>query len=195
MGKYSRHKEFEVHLTTFDGAQHLRLHGWLKRNDVLVRSEGIQSQKSALFFVSFIILINNIMLEKLKEDNLDRGLYCDINVLNSENDRWDTFNKPENIFDKIQDFLFSFQLKDKKDIESFIEEANNTSLALFKKSETFINDYIETKEMSYKEKIKDLDTMIEAFVEDERYEDCAFLVKIKDKLKLYHIKQKLKTDE
>tara|TARA_Y100000004_G_scaffold93083_1_gene104290 strand:- start:35 stop:622 length:588 start_codon:yes stop_codon:yes gene_type:complete len=195
MGKYSRHREFEVHLTTFDGAQHLRLNGWLKRNDVIVRSEGIQSQKSALFFGSFIILINNIMLEKLKEDNLDRGLYCDINVLNSESDRWDTFNKPENIFDKIQDFLFSFQLKDKKDIESFIEEANNTSLALFKKSETFINDYIETKEMSYKEKIKDLDTMIEAFVEDERYEDCAFLVKIKDKLKLYHIKQKLKTDE
>ena len=195
MGKYSRHREFEVHLTTYDGAQHLRLHGWLKRNDILVKSEGIQNQKSALFFGSFIIFINNIMLEKLKEDNLDRGLYCDINVLNSENDRWDTFNKPENIFDKIQDFLFSFQLKDKKDIESFIEEANNTSLALFKKSETFINDYIETKEMSYKEKIKDLDTMIEAFVEDERYEDCAFLVKIKDKLKLYHIKQKLKTDE
>ena len=195
MGKYSRHREFEVHLTTYDGAQHLRLHGWLKRNDILIKSEGIQNQKSALFFGSFIIFINNIMLEKLKEDNLDRGLYCDINVLNSENDRWDTFNKPENIFDKIQDFLFSFQLKDKKDIESFIEEANNTSLALFKKSETFINDYIETKEMSYKEKIKDLDTMIEAFVEDERYEDCAFLVKIKDKLKLYHIKQKLKTDE
>ena len=80
MKDYKRHREFEVHLTTFDGAQHLRLHGWLKRNDVLVRSEGIQGQKGALFFGSFIILINDIMLERLKEDNMDRGLYCDINV-------------------------------------------------------------------------------------------------------------------
>ena len=195
MKDYKRHREFEVHLTTFDGAQHLRLHGWLKRNDVLVRSEGIQGQKGALFFGSFIILINDIMLEKLKEDNIDRGLYCDINVMNTESDRWDTYKKPENLFDKIQDFLFSFQLKDKNDIQAYIEEANNTSLALFKKSKTFIDDYVETREMSYEEKLKDLDLMIESFVEEERYEDCAFLVEIKDKVKLHYIKQKLRTDE
>ena len=195
MKDYKRHREFEVHLTTFDGAQHLRLHGWLKRNDVLVRSEGIQGQKGALFFGSFIILINDIMLERLKEDNMDRGLYCDINVMNTESDRWDTYKKPENLFNKIQDFLFSFQLKDKNDIQAYIEEANNTSLALFKKSKTFIDDYVETREMSYKEKLKDLDLMIESFVEEERYEDCAFLVEIKDKVKLHYIKQKLRTDE
>ena len=195
MREYKRHREFEVHLTTFDGAQHLRLHGWLKRNDVLVRSEGIQGQKGALFFGSFIILINDIMLERLKEDNMDRGLYCDINVMNTESDRWDTYKKPENLFNKIQDFLFSFQLKDKNDIQAYIEEANNTSLALFKKSKTFIDDYVETREMSYEEKLKDLDLMIESFVEEERYEDCAFLVEIKDKVKLHYIKQKLRTDE
>ena len=38
MGKWNRHRELEVFLTTYDGAQHLRLHGWLKRNDVLVKS-------------------------------------------------------------------------------------------------------------------------------------------------------------
>ena len=195
MKDYKRHREFEVHLTTFDGAQHLRLHGWLKRNDVLVRSEGIQGQKGALFFGSFIILINDIMLEKLKIENEERGLYCDINVMNSEKDRWDTFQKPENLFNKIQDFLFSFQLKDKNDIQAYIEEANNTSLALFKKSKTFIDDYVETREMSYEEKLKDLDLMIESFIEEEPYEDCAFLVKIKDKVKLHYIKQKLRTDE
>ena len=195
MKNYARHREFEVHLTTYDGAQHLRLHGWLKRNDILVRSEGIQGQKSALFFGSFIILINDIMLEKLKIENEERGLYCDINVMNSEKDRWDTFQKPENLFNKIQDFLFSFQLKDKNDIQAYIEEANNTSLALFKKSKTFIDDYVETREMSYEEKLKDLDLMIESFIEEERYEDCAFLVKIKDKVKLHYIKQKLRTDE
>ncbi len=43
MAKYERHKEFEVHLLTYDGTQHLRLHGWLKRNDVLIKSETIHN--------------------------------------------------------------------------------------------------------------------------------------------------------
>ena len=33
-----------------------------------------------------------------------------------------------------------------------------------------------------KDKLKDLELMIEAFVEEERYEDCALLVKIKNKV-------------
>ena len=41
MGRWNRHRELEVFLTTFDGAQHLRLHGWLKRHDVLIKSENI----------------------------------------------------------------------------------------------------------------------------------------------------------
>ena len=32
--------------------------------------------------------------------------------------------------------------------------------------------------MSKKDKLKDIDHMIESFIEEERYEDCAFLVKI-----------------
>ena len=39
MGKWHRHRELEVYLTTFDGAQHLRLHWWLKRNDTLINPE------------------------------------------------------------------------------------------------------------------------------------------------------------
>ena len=37
--------------------------------------------------------------------------------------------------------------------------------------------------------------MIEAFVEEERYEDCALLVKIKDKIKKHYKKLKLKKHE
>jgi hypothetical protein len=44
MGRWNRHRELEVCLTTFDGQQHLRLHGWLKRNDVLIKSENIADQ-------------------------------------------------------------------------------------------------------------------------------------------------------
>ena len=78
MAKHERHREFEVHLLTYDGAQHLRLHGWLKRNDVLIKSETIHNKEDS--FGRFMVFINNIMLEKLKEENLERGLFVDIDV-------------------------------------------------------------------------------------------------------------------
>ena len=43
--------------------------------------------------------------------------------------------------------------------------------------------------MSKKDKLKDLDLMIEAFIEEERYEDCALLVKIKNKIEKNYKKQ------
>ena len=91
--------------------------------------------------------------------------------------------------------MFSFQIKDKNDIEKFLKQANETSLALFKKNDDFIDDYVETNEMSAKDKLRDLELMIEAFVEEERYEDCALLVKIKDKIKKHYKKLKLKKHE
>ena len=188
MGKYERHREFEVYLTTYDGTQHLRLHGWLKKHDVIIKSETFQKTEST--FGTFMVYINDIMLEKLKEENYERGLFCDIEVMNTESDRWDLFqnNKKENLLQKIQDFMFSFQIKDKEDIEKFLKEANNTSLSLFRKNDDFVKDYVQTKELSYFEKMRDIDLMIESFVEEERYEDCAFLVKIKDRIQDYYIK-------
>jgi hypothetical protein len=100
--------------------------------------------------------------------------------MSTESERWNIFKgmkDKDNLFESIQNFMFSFQIRDKKDIEKFLKEANETSLALFKKNDDFINDYVETNEMSAKDKIRDLDLMIEAFVEEERYEDCALLVK------------------
>jgi len=196
MGKYERHREFEVHLLTYDGAQHLRLHGWLKRNDVLIKSETIHNDDDS--FGRFMIFINNIMLEKLKEENLERGLFIDIDVMNGESERWglikniekeDEETERENLLDKIQDFMFSFQIKDKEDIEKFLKKANETSLKLFKQSKSFIRDYVETKELTYEDKIKDLNLMIEAFVEEERYEDCALLVKVKQQINKHYKKK------
>jgi len=192
MAKYERHREFEVHLLTYDGSQHLRLHGWLKRNDVLIKSETIHNSDDS--FGRFMIFINDIMLEKLKEENLERGLFLDIDVMNTENERWNIIKKldeeeeRENLLDKIQDFMFSFQIKDKDDIEKFLDQANETSLKLFKQNESFVDDYVTTKELTYEDKIKDIDLMIEAFVEQERYEDCALLVKVKNKVKQFYKK-------
>jgi len=116
--------------------------------------------------------------------------------MSTESERWNLFQDKtkdkDKLFESIQNFMFSFQVRDKKDIETFLKQANETSLALFKKNDDFIDDYIETDEMSAKDKIKDLDLMIEAFVEEERYEDCALLVKIKDKIKKHYKKNKIK---
>ena len=198
MGKYERHREFEVYLTTYDGQQHLRLHGWLKRNDVLIKSETIHKEDNT--FGRFMIYVNDIILEKLKLENAERGLFCDIDVMNGESERWNLIKgmerkKSENLFEKIQDFMFSFQIRDREDIQKFLTQANETSLALFKKNDDFIEDYITTKELSYKDKLKDIESMIEAFVEEERYEDCALLVKIKDRIKKYYNKQKTESYE
>ena len=199
MKNYERHREFEVHLVTYDGEQHLRLHGWLKRNDVIIKMESIHKKDDS--FGTFTIYINNIMLENLKTDNLERGLYCDIDVMNGENERWGLLRsiehsqQQENLLDKIQNFMFSFQIKSKEDISKFLKQANETSLKLFKQDKSFIVDYVETKEMSKKDKLRDIEMMINAFVEEERYEDCAFLVKIKNKIKKYYNKQKINSYE
>ena len=193
MAKYERHREFEVHLLTYDGTQHLRLHGWLKRNDVIIKSETIHNNDES--FGRFMVFINNIMLEKLKEENLERGLFVDIDVMNTENERWNMIkdlnrkeNERENLLDKIQDFMFSFQIRDKDDIEKFLNQANETSLKLFRQNESFVEDYVTTKELTYEDKLKDIDLMIEAFIEQERYEDCALLVKVKNKVKEFYKK-------
>ena len=187
MGKWHRHREMEVYLTTFDGAQHLRLHGWLKRNDTLIKAENIADKDD--HFGTFMVYITENQLNKLKENNTDSSLFMELEVMSSESDRWNIFqglkdkeDNFENDLEKIQDFMFSFHIKDKGDIQKFLIQANETSLALFKKSDDFIKDYVETDEMSKEDKLKDLELMIETFVEEERYEDCALLVKIKEKV-------------
>ena len=184
MPNWNRHRELEVFLTTFDGSQHLRLHGWLKRNDVIIKSENIVDQDD--YFGVFTVYITENQLSKLKENNTESSLFMDLEVMSTESERWNLFQNrtkdKDKIFESIQNFMFSFQIRDKKDIEKFLKEANETSLALFKKNDDFIDDYVETNEMSAKDKVKDLDLMIEAFVEEERYEDCALLVKIKNKV-------------
>ena len=183
MGKWHRHRELEVFLTTYDGSQHLRLHGWLKRNDTLIKSENILDQED--YFGVFTVYITENQLNKLKEQNTESSLFMDLEVMSTESERWNIFKgmkDKDKLFESIQNFMFSFQIRDKKDIDKFLKEANETSLALFKKNNDFIDDYVKTNEMSAKDKVKDLDLMIEAFIEEERYEDCALLVKIKDKV-------------
>ena len=185
MGKWHRHRELEVYLTTFDGAQHLRLHGWLKRNDTLIKAENIADNDD--YFGTFMVYITENQLNKLRENNTESNLFMDLEVMSSESERWNIFQKMKkdhikSDIEKIQDFMFSFQIRDKDDIQKFLIQANETSLSLFKKNDDFINEYVETPEMSKKDKLRDIELMIEHFVEEERYEDCALLVKVKNKV-------------
>ena len=183
MGRWNRHREIEVFLTTFNGEQHLRLHGWLKKNDILIKSENIVDQDD--YFGVFTVYVTENQLENLKEENTEKGLFIDLEVMSTESERLNIFKgikDRDNLLENLQNLMFSFQIRDKKDINEFLKEANETSLALFRKNKEFIIDYVETKEMSAQDKVRDLDLMIEAFVEEERYEDCALLVKIKEKV-------------
>ena len=155
MGRWNRHRELEVFLTTFDGEQHLRLHGWLKRNDVLIKSENIVKEDD--YFGVFTVYVTENQLDKLKENNTESSLFMELEVMSTESERWNVFKgmkDKDKLFDSIQNFMFSFQIRDKNDIEKFLKQANETSLALFKKNKDFIDDYVKTPEMSAKDKVK-----------------------------------------
>ena len=102
MGKWHRHREMEVYLTTFDGQQHLRLHGWLKRNDTLIKSENIIDNGD--YFGTFMVYITENQLNKLKENNTDSGLFMELEVMSSESDRWNIFQglKEDSLKDNLK---------------------------------------------------------------------------------------------
>jgi len=215
--------ELEVYLTTYDGAQHLRLHGWLKRNSILIKSETINKTEST--FGMFMIYVNDEMLDKLKKANIEQGMYCDMDVMGSESNRLDLFKRsnPEIKFDwgKLEDdldedgnfpldeeghfdpsrldsldkfsngiksFMFSLDLQSPERMDEFIKSANEMSLKLFKREDEFVEEYVKTPAMTSSEKIKDIEIMIEYFIENgERDEDCAILHKVKEKIINYEI--------
>ena len=180
--------EIEVHIITLDGAQHLRLNGYLKRNSVLIKSEVISNSKKSDIFGRFMIYPTHKQLEALKKENRKNDLYSELEIMTTEDGRWDLYKKDtrtyniEKLDEGIKNFLFNISLQNPKDISKWIEKANNISLELFKKNESYVNEYVETNDMTSDDKIKDIDMMIDYFEEREQYEDCALLMKIKQKI-------------
>jgi hypothetical protein len=78
--------------------------------------------------------------------------------------------------------MFSLVPENKVDIDKFIEQTNEATLKMFKTSNEFRADYVWSDFMSVEEKMNDLDVLITFFEERERYEDCAYLLKIRDKI-------------
>ena len=203
-GQWNRQAEMEVCFKTYDGTQHLRLHGWVKRNDVLIKMEQFTSEKErkdeASYFGSFIIYITEKTLENLKEENLEKGLFMDIEILSSGEARYETWKgiyRVTKLDEGIKDFLFDIagSISSPEDISTFVGRANETTLKLFKQDSIYITEYVETNEMSAKDKVRDLDLMIEAFVEEERYEDCALILEVKKKVEKRKLLLKIQSNE
>ena len=176
----------EVCLTTEDGIQHLRLHGYLKRSDIPIKNETVMNAENQ--FGMIIIVCDSDTLAALKERE---DLFGSISVMDGEDIRWGLYKtlKKDNVVDQIKDFMFSFDFSNPKEsIENMLHKANETTIELFRENKSFINDYIRTDFLSYEEKLKDLESMIEYFENYERYEDCALLVDIKEQVKKSHIK-------
>ena len=193
--------EIEVHIITLDGVQHLRLNGYLKRNSVLIKSEVISNSKKSDIFGRFMIYPTHKQLEALKKENRKNDLYSELEIMTTEDGRWDLYKKDtrtyniEKLDEGIKNFLFNISLQNPKDISKWIEKANNISLELFKKNESYVNEYVETNDMTSDDKIKDIDMMIDYFEEREKYEDCALLMKIKQRIAKRELLTKIQDNE
>ena len=197
--------ELEVHIITVDGAQHLRLNGYLKRNSVLIKSETIASNEKEGIFGRFMIYPTYKQLESLKKSNRKNDLYSELETMTSEDGRWDLYKKDMKYFNPndniqkldegIKEFLFNISLQTPKDLTNWIEKANKVSIELFKKSKSYQDEYVETNDMTYDQKIKDVDIMIDYFEEREQYEDCALLLKIRQRIETKKLLTKLQDNE
>ena len=193
--------ELEVHIITIDGAQHLRLSGYLKRNSILIKSETIASDEKEGVFGRFMIYPTYKQLEALKKENRKNDLYDELETMTNENGRWDLYKKDTAMFniqkldEGIKNFLFDISLQTPKEISNWVEKANKVSLELFKTSKSYQDEYVESNDMTYKDKLKDIDIMIEYFEDREKYEDCALLMKIKQRIEKRQLLIKLQNNE
>ena len=189
-------KELEIYLTTYDGAQHLLLHGWLKKNKITIKMEH-HASKGDDNFGGFSVFISESFLEKLKEDNLENGLFTDIEIQSKNETKTFSLDNIVKLDEGIKDFLFDIAggLSSPEDISNFVNRANETTIKLFKHSQSYITEYIESNEMSYKHKLKDLDILIKYFEEQERYEDCALVLEVKKKVETRELLLKIQNNE
>lgn len=73
-------------------------------------------------------------------------------------------------------------------IQTFLGASHLFMLKMFKKDKTAIDHFVDSTMLSTEDKLQDLDQMIEYFegspddLESQRFEDCAFLQKIKNRI-------------
>ena len=195
-GQWNNSKELELHIKTYDGAQHLRLHGWLKKHKTTIKMEH-HASKGDGHFGGFTVYMSELIFSQLKEDNLDNGLFVDIEILSKKETKTYNLDSITKLDEGIKDFLFDIagNISSPEDMTRFVGRANETTLKLFKHSQSYITEYIESNEMSYEHKLKDLDILIQYFEEKEQYEDCALILEVKEKVQTRQLLTKIQNNE
>ena len=80
----------EVCFTTEDGIQHLRLHGYLKRNDIPVKTEQIFGKGAEDFGMFIAIVLHDDLLDIVQSKD---NLYTDFEILSKEDERWNNYKR------------------------------------------------------------------------------------------------------
>ena len=93
----------EVCLTTEDGIQHLRCHGWLKRQQILVKSEQV-FRKGSEDFGMFIIVIPSEELYEIMD--LKDDMFSSFEVMSKEEERWSSYKKKKDKEQTLQGEIF-----------------------------------------------------------------------------------------
>ena len=124
----------------------------------------------------------------------------DIEILSNGEKRFETWkglDRVTKLDEGIKDFLFDIagSISSPEDISRFVGRANETTLKLFKQDSIYITEYVETNEMTYEHKLKDLDLLIEYFEKQERYEDCALILDVKEKVQTRQLLIKTQNNE
>ena len=110
----------EVCLTTEDGIQHLRCHGWLKRERILVKAEQVFG-KGSNDFGMFIIVIPSEELYEIMD--LKDDMFSSFEVMSKEEERWSSYKKKKDkdFIQNISNFMFSLAPENKIDIDETAE--------------------------------------------------------------------------
>ena len=93
----------EVCFTTEDGIQHLRLHGYLKRNDIPVKTEQIFGKGAEDFGMFIAIVLHDDLLDIVQSKE---NLYTDFEILSKEDELWNNYNKLKDYSKEELGFLF-----------------------------------------------------------------------------------------
>ena len=134
-------------------------------------------QQTNLYYVAVMLLLSLLLI-----NGINSQCTADISAYGDDSLTFDVSYDNGNTWNNVGSTLVWNQILNEEDIEDFVAKANEATLNLFKTSNSFRGDYVLNDFMTSKEKVADLDMLIEFFEDLERYEDCAYLVKIKDKI-------------
>ena len=185
--------KIELHISVNDKENYLLVKGFIdSKEDAFITHEYFASgcfpgQSRAEFFCKMDVMLTMDGYKELASREDIEATY-DLSVAMDFPNIGDMLNNLPNIKHFMRDRLEKMYYES-GDIEGryersekFIEATNLIQMKIFKQDQIAIDEYIETKALTKEDKLKDINHMIAFFEKDEKYEDCALLMKIKKRI-------------